>query len=874
MSTVSTYLLTLFKYQITSWLGTTPHFIINNIGELKMIEQCRSIVSFLTIVLDLCSREKDIRQQYGRQFVDGIYTCWPLFSSLSQSNQFDDKLLIVTLLTKTFIVDSHLLIEHEQFEHISQMYLNLLIDKQLNLTFKTRLLDLLPFFASLDVAKHPKWSENFVRTLHTFTADCFPLKSHEFSKGTQEYHDYHGAIRKILSALELSSSMVLFELLIWLLCCEKHHRFEDEIFSSISRFINKLNDPNQQMNLLDYIFNILFGKNTLFHLEHRLNAFEKLILKILTSVKKSTLIEFYKKHIEFLLLEQLDTKIDVTSTSNLINKISTYRFIDYMYTILSKDDVFGLNSSIAKIFYETVKNQEQARKILNIELPITAIKLGETMDGKELTKYAIARSRAQFLDGKIFKTAEVNLSNLSSIEKDMKMNLLRTLAMCSFNCLISILICTQTEAKLYKAFLFDANPSKDEYIFENLIDSNIQYQFPLELEHYYKKDNRTLINLLSKKLLTNSNSSNSISAPSPRYLASQYLFGSSLTDELAVFDFTSAIVTQQQNDSNKSQDTMMEISLNIKDQDQPALIEGTDDQLGEKLLEIEMDELNLHPSMIPMICLLKHMDTIGIATNQSNEMPPWMICLYKKFHDPNVHLNIKLFIMRLITHTHTIFKAYARYWLTPIIQLCNQIFEKSSECLNTFILDTIVVMLSWHSIAIPNEIDRQSVQRLFEYLFMYCSHKNSAVMKSNLDLIKKLVESWKERISAPTLIIYKLISNTDMKSKQNAIGLSLIGILLANQILPYAETNQLDEDKFNEMILKNMKNSFRSIYAAAAEVVGMLLNVKQSKNQSIDRLLEQLNYVLKWHSSQTVQDTYVTCVYSLQKHYPQIVDKT
>ena len=113
-----------------------------------------------------------------------------------------------------------------------------------------------------------------------------------------------------------------------------------------------------------------------------------------------------------------------------------------------------------------------------------------------------------------------------------------------------------------------------------------------------------------------------------------------------------------------------------------------------------------------------------------------------------------------------------------------------------------------------------------------------------------------------------------MKSKQNAIGLSLIGILLANQILPYAETNQLDEDKFNEMILKNMKNSFRSIYAAAAEVVGMLLNVKQSKNQSIDRPLEQLNYVLKWHSSQTVQDTYVTCVYSLQKHYPQIVDKT
>jgi len=147
-------------------------------------------------------------------------------------------------------------------------------------------------------------------------------------------------------------------------------------------------------------------------------------------------------------------------------------------------------------------------------------------------------------------------------------------------------------------------------------------------------------------------------------------------------------------------------------------------------------------------------------------------------------------------------------------------------------------------------------------------------MKSNLDLIKKLIESWKERIYAPTLIIYKLISDQDIKSKQNAIGLSLIGILLANHILPYNQINDLTEDKFNETLLKNMKNSYRNIYAAAAEVVGMLLNIKKFKGESNQRLLEQLSFILKWHSSQGIQDTYVTCIYSLQKHYPDIVDKT
>jgi DNA-dependent protein kinase catalytic subunit len=469
MTTIGTYLLTLFKHQMTSWLGITPHFIIDNVGEINSVEQCRPVVAFLTTVLDLCSREKDIRQQYGRQFVDGIYTCWPQFSSLYHSTNLDDKLLIVTLLTKTFIIDSHVLTIHDQFDEISHMYLSLLIDKQLNLTFKTRLLDLLAFFASIDTdenfseEKRQKWSNDLCRTLRTFTADCFPLKSTEFPPGTQEYHDYQAAIRKILSALELSSSFILFELLIWMLCCEQHHAFEEEILLSISRYVVKLNDHIKQSNLLDYIYAIIFGKNSLFRTEHRLNALEKLILKILTSVRKITLIDFYKKYVCTLVIDELDMKLDLTSqtlTSILINKVCTYRLIDHMYTILNKEDVFGINSPIAKVFFEYVKKQEEARKILNVEIPITAIKIGEIFDGKELTKHVITRARGQFVDGKPLKSMDVMLAGINTTEKQIKIHLLRALATSAFNCLISLLICTQTEAKLYKAFIFDANPAK------------------------------------------------------------------------------------------------------------------------------------------------------------------------------------------------------------------------------------------------------------------------------------------------------------------------------------------------------------------------------------------------------------------------------
>jgi DNA-dependent protein kinase catalytic subunit len=336
-----------------------------------------------------------------------------------------------------------------------------------------------------------------------------------------------------------------------------------------------------------------------------------------------------------------------------------------------------------------------------------------------------------------------------------------------------------------------------------------------------------------------------------------------------MFDFTSAVASQQQADWHQHVSTMP------TNDDRPAL---NDEEINsEDKINMEIDELNLHPCMISMVCLLKHMSRHGIGgtTTSSTDMPPWMICLYKKFHDSTVHMNIKLFIMRLITHTHEIFRSYARYWLTPILHLCNDIFGKVTDGLNTFLIDTLVIALSWHPTAIPSDLDSSAVQRLVESLFVHCAHTNVQVMRSNLDLIKTLTELWKERIQMPIVTMAKLLSDVDTKSKQNAIGLNLLGILLANDILPLTfNVDDLTEEKFNEILLKNMKNTHRTIYAAAAEVVGMLLTVRQRRNQSNERLLEQLNYLLKWHCNQPVLDTYVTCVYSIQKHYPALVDKT
>ncbi|CAF0948619.1 unnamed protein product, partial [Didymodactylos carnosus] len=920
LSTVGTYLLSLFKHQITSWLAAKFYFIIENIHLFHSKKSSsttfdpRPVVSFLITTLDLFSSDMKIRQTYGSQFIDGIYNCWPKFSSLwepADKALIDDKLLIVTLLTKTFIINSKCLLTHQQFDTISDMYLTLITDKTLNLSYKNRLLDLLVFFASINfsadeqtsetIEKQKEWNKKLFRQLLTFTANNFPMYCKEFKEGTQDYYEFHMSIKKITAGLELSSSFLIFELLVSMLCREKQHSFEDEILKSISHFVLNTKDDSKQIEIFQYIYDVIYNEKKNVPSEHRLHALDKLVLKILTSMRKQCVIEVYKRHILVITsIIEAEFRLETSTTaieSSLINRICSFRLMEHMYTILTKDDVQGSTSPIVSIYEKIRPNMEKK-------------------DGKELTKNMIRRSRIHFTDGeKIMKIVQTHLTTMSNSSEKTKsiISMIRTLYTSSFNCLISLFICTQTELKLYTAFIFQENPNKNEYFYENIIDADETYDFPVELPEYYKKDKRTVLSVLRKKILLSSNSQQGNlqiqNQPPPRYLSSEYLCGSSLASELAIFDYISSAVVSQQQQQQQQTNLNKSISLSqsgsqtflskIQNGDSngdAAILEFEDDNTD--FLDMEVDKLNQHPCMVMMICLLKHMEhnhiipTTIITTGENGsttttngtgnivhsqpssmaDMPTWMSYLHKKFSDPTTHTNIKLFLLRLIVHTHTIFKPYSRFWLTSIIQLCNSLFENSAtveEGINTFILDVLVVLLSWHTVAIPSEIDSTPVQRLISNLFVHCSHKNSAITKSNLDLIKRLVEYWKPRIQSPTQILCKLISDQDQNSRKNSIGIQLTATLVANNIHPYSFHPEITEDRFNETLVKNLKNNFRIIYAAAAEVVGMLLKCKKLKSESNTKLLEQIDNAFKGLQQ---QDRIITCLYSIQKHYPDIID--
>ncbi|CAF1510819.1 unnamed protein product, partial [Rotaria sordida] len=95
--------------------------------------------------------------------------------------------------------------------------------------------------------------------------------------------------------------------------------------------------------------------------------------------------------------------------------------IDKQLNFTFKICLFDLLLFVASLYTDDNLSEEKHKKML--------LKIGSTIDGKQLTKYVIARARAQFIDEKIIKSTKMMLTNVTTVEKEIKMNLIHSLSM-------------------------------------------------------------------------------------------------------------------------------------------------------------------------------------------------------------------------------------------------------------------------------------------------------------------------------------------------------------------------------------------------------------------------------------------------------------
>ncbi|KAG6961737.1 hypothetical protein JG687_00007536 [Phytophthora cactorum] len=251
-------------------------------------------------------------------------------------------------------------------------------------------------------------------------------------------------------------------------------------------------------------------------------------------------------------------------------------------------------------------------------------------------------------------------------------------------------------------------------------------------------------------------------------------------------------------------------------------------------IEIELDDFNQHPCMIPLLRVLVQMKTDFGSSWSEKTMPGWMKKIFDVIVDPSTGLNVRLFLAKVVLNIPDVFTMYSSSWLRAVMGalLDASAAQKAPEF--SYILRDYcnLVLNSWKDVAVSSLHDTAS--RFVNELIKLCPERNNMICNSNVLLVTELIAFWKDsaNIDASVLIPFMINDGDDakMKSAKQFAALQIVSAMLTAGLeseLLVEEAGQTIEDG----ILLVMASKTTSLYTLAAEVGGLYLQTAGSEGE-------------------------------------------
>ncbi|XP_078482635.1 DNA-dependent protein kinase catalytic subunit [Ciona intestinalis] len=788
----------------------------------------------LTGVIDYLATNRTARKQQATSVCDLILCQFDknLKPWISTDENTDNLNNLLTLIRKIIMLDSSVCTKpnHPSHSTVFTIYTSTISSNKLDLSFKNQFLDLLSFFTL-----SPTHSEEIKKTLDKFVSNHFPLRSSEFVAGSEKYNSYITAMRKLLDCMELSGSLEILNTMVTLYCRDQNHVMSDEIMSSLEKCVARI--PVSKQCLALEIPYTIFSTSTQRSIPAAQTAIHNVLVPMAQRCNVTAVIQFFQTNIPHIMSVVQEEHIKYPESKwscQLKMKCLAFRLLELMFALLPEDQTKP-SSPVNHSFTSSQPTQSGNSLIKTFMLRVNRDR-NENMKGEKV----LLEERRQFHCG-------------------------------VYNALIAAVISTQSSIKWFKVFLFDENPSKQQYFLNNVVDCNKNYTFDTEISQPLTKRKKFVA---IRKRKAEKEGETSI-----QYMAS--LAGSSLSEEISVFDRNRSLVVPNTSSANASSMSASNSTDEFEHSESQPAIATT---FSGNFVELEVDSLNEHECMPALVGLITHMheNNIGFPEEEKEEesfLPPWMSTIHKKLSSSSTSKNVRLFIAKLIINCEQYFRPYAAHWLTPLAQLILR-----EDCgvngIDTMVCDVLVTVLSWNNIAVPEDsVEGKSLVRgLLEQLSRRIHHSNRAIIRHNLDLIKTTLECWGERVrgGVDPNIVYQLCQSTDVDLKENFAGLQLLGAFLVNKCSPFAGeyTLHVDREQYYQRIFRNMRFKRKEIYDAASEVAGLALNyitnVEKEENGNVHEMVRNNLSVL--FKNPKTQDIFITCLHKVSMHFPPMVD--
>ncbi|GAB5585937.1 hypothetical protein Unana1_00837 [Umbelopsis nana] len=665
------------------------------------------------------------------------------------------------------------------------------------LSVKNEALPALSFFLPFE-----SFSTQIEPKLKAMTSNQFPRLSSDIDKGSVLYVEYIECLDHLIHAMVDAKSRMIFQLLLTVIFQDEKHSHSKALHDGIAKYCSKLD--TSEFNATSSVC-FQFFQDISKDLRFRKNAIQAILGPMLMLVPQGHVISFYQANITTI-MSTLKSEI----RSNPSDEIS-------LGSIEEKKLVHTTKSLISTTWEESQGAAGEGR-----QMTIDLIRFGH----KIRSQLAI---------------------------RSFPENLHKSILQCqryAYNAIVAAIVCTQKSEKFFIGFCFKEKP--EERIWSNLLDTSDPVELPIEFK---RPPIRAKLGELKSKAWIGAERKQSV-----RYLSSQYLLGSSLSQPA-----TQAVEEVEASDkpSEYHADTA---TLAVSNEEYDVKL------LALSSLELELDFFNKHPCMTSILRMIikLHIDiTPPSPSPGSDKLPLWMSELLKSFVSPLNGLHVRLFISKIVVNWPTAFEKYANSWIQPLMKLVME-GDSYGEPMNYHVQDLCFIIISWIP-SITFETNRENKMLMFSfvsYLMRHAHHEHRNVLRTNLEIVKLIFEQWKDFIVVPTKIIYDKIGNVERTSKEKMTGLQLCGITLAHDMLPTIRSPETvntepSDSEFYNSIIQRVDSKETELFSIAAEVAGWMLSVMRKQN-CLNTEFEQALIAKLTRISQVNESKLLICLYKLQ----------
>ncbi|KAG1708186.1 hypothetical protein DVH05_024868 [Phytophthora capsici] len=646
-------------------------------------------------------------------------------------------------------------------------------------------------------------SKTTLDALIGFVFDEFPIISTDVARGSKEFDVLHLLLVELLGVIEKSSSIEYLKIIYPSLKEANNHLFEADIKKTLRRFSVVLGSGAQPGDAQSC-------ERVSRHLAELLDVLLDPSLEI--TIRKTLLEEVFTPLIECQTgetLQQFYLMQSLTKKSSIISLLAT--LISTSAEVSSGGSRIGVfvAYSLVEILYRLIDPEV-------IRTDINAAFLGhKNGKGREFTML-------------VCKCASKVVTKTYGDVDD----LIRFACCAAYNCLLTAVSRTQKQEKFYNQILFQ--PS----LWSNIVDLSAEYELRAETAAFATIP----LSSLSAVSLQTRLDTKAMASPIPKRkeaAALQFFTASSLsmdTDSLAYSTMSASLDTNQMGSTYQH-------------------------------LEIELDEFNQHPCMIPLLRVLVQMKVDFGDSWNANSMPGWMKKIFDVIIDPSTNLNVRLFLAKVVLNVPDVFAMYSSAWLCAVMDslLDATVAQKLPE-FSYILRDCCNLVLNAWKDAPVSFLDTAS--RFVNELIKLCPERNNVIRNSNVLLVTELIALWKDSLDVDVDVLVTGMNSDDddtkMKSAKQFTALQVVSAMLNIGVNVENHAQSLEDG-----MLLVMTSKLASLYTLAAEVGGLYLHTNHIKSEEF--LIKLQNLIISSYNDEDY-GRFLALLRNASMHQPEIID--